>query len=98
MAELGWDAPLTRVLTPSGQRLQTLRQAGAYLSSRFGNTIKNAALEHAIQLLMHAAETGKLEDRKRATDPNSRGCYPANDETPPASPRLLRGRASELRS
>jgi hypothetical protein len=68
MAELGWDAPLARVLTPSGQRLETLRQAGAYLSSRFGNTIKNAALEHAIQLLMHAAETGKLEDRKRATD------------------------------
>ena len=58
MAELGWDAPLTRVLTPSGQRLETLRQAGAYLSSRFGNTIKNAALGPAPGAISHAPLMG----------------------------------------
>ena len=68
MAALGWDAPLTRVLSPKGERLVTLRDAGTYLSGRFGNVTKDAALERAIELLIKAAETGALADRKTATD------------------------------
>jgi hypothetical protein len=68
MAELGWDARLSRVLSPPGQRLVTLRDAANYIAGRFANVTRNAALEHAIELLMEAAESGALEDRKRATD------------------------------
>jgi hypothetical protein len=29
---MAWDAPLSRVLSPQGERLVTLRDAGTYLS------------------------------------------------------------------
>ncbi len=65
---MAWDAPLSRVLSPQGERLVTLRDAGTYLSERFANVTRDAVLEHAIALLMKAAESGELADRKTATD------------------------------
>jgi hypothetical protein len=64
----GWDAPLSRVLTPRGTRLSTLREAGLYLSEAFATVTQSAVLERAIELLMQAAESGKAKDRKAATD------------------------------
>jgi hypothetical protein len=63
-----WDAPLSRVLTPRGAQLSTLREAGQFLSERFSSVIHDASLERAIELLMAAAESGVLADRKTATD------------------------------
>jgi hypothetical protein len=63
-----WDLPLSRVLTPRGARLATLREAAEFLSARFGNVLQCAVLERAIELLMAAAESGKPKDRKAATD------------------------------
>jgi hypothetical protein len=63
-----WDAPLSRVLTPRGERLVTLRDAARYLTERFANLTHDMALERAIELLMLAAGTGELAERKRATD------------------------------
>jgi hypothetical protein len=66
---MDWDAPLSRVLSPKGERLVTLRDAGAYLSSeRFATVTHSPVLERAVELLMKAAETGTLADRKTATD------------------------------
>jgi hypothetical protein len=62
------DVPLTRVLSPQGARLITLRDAGAYLSERFAGVTHSAVLEHAIELLMKAAQSGTLADRKTETD------------------------------
>ena len=68
-AVVNWDAALSRVLTlKGGERLVTLRDAGRCLSDRFGSVNRDAALEHAIELLMAAAATGELERRKTATD------------------------------
>jgi hypothetical protein len=63
-----WDAPLSRVLTPRGARLSTLREAGQYLSANFTTVIESAVLARAIELLMAAAESGRPKDRKAATD------------------------------
>jgi hypothetical protein len=65
---MSWDLPLSRVLTPRGERLATLREAGAYLSERFATVTHSAVLERAIVLLMAAAESGKPKDRAAATD------------------------------
>ncbi|MFL5220181.1 MAG: hypothetical protein ACJ8DO_16150 [Microvirga sp.] len=46
----------------------TLRDAGTYLAERFADVARDAVLEHAIALLMKAAESGELADRKTATD------------------------------
>jgi hypothetical protein len=51
-----------------GERLVTFRDAGTYLSERFADAARDAVLEHAIALLMKAAESGELADRKTATD------------------------------
>lgn len=66
-----WDSALTRVLTTkaaSSERLETLRQAGAFVAERFPNTTHSAVLEHAVTTLMRAAETGTAADREAATD------------------------------
>jgi hypothetical protein len=63
-----WDAPLSRVLTPRGAQLSTLREAGQFLSERFSNVTHDASLKRAIELLMRAAESGEAKDRKAATD------------------------------
>jgi len=63
-----WNAPLSRVLSPGGARLVTLKDAGNYLSEQFATVLECAVLAHAIGLLMQAAEAGTLADRKAATD------------------------------
>ena len=67
--ESGWMKPLTRTLTlKSGQRLATLLDAANLLAERFQTVRRNDPLEHAIRLLLRAAETGAREDRKAATE------------------------------
>jgi hypothetical protein len=39
---LGWDAPLSRVLSPKRERLVTLRGAGPYLSERVTTVLRLA--------------------------------------------------------
>ena len=63
------NQPLSRVLIlKSGERLRTLHDAAELITRRFGSVTKPAPLEHAIVLLLRAAETGTQADRKAATD------------------------------
>jgi hypothetical protein len=64
---MAWDAPLSRVLSPKGERLVTLRGGDVPLRT-LRRRRADAVLEHAIALLMKAAESGELADRKTATD------------------------------
>jgi hypothetical protein len=63
-----WDAPLSRVLNVGDKPLRTLREAGLYLTDRFGNFTHGEALEHSIELLMRAAESGERRDIRAATE------------------------------
>jgi hypothetical protein len=64
-----WIRPLTCTLTlKSGERLATLLDTADLLSSRFQGVIRHDPLEHAITLLLRAAETGTRADREGATD------------------------------
>jgi hypothetical protein len=64
-----WNQPLSRVLIlKTGERLRTLHDAAELITRRFGSVTKSALLEHAIGLLLRAAETGTRADRKTATD------------------------------
>ena len=64
-----WNRPLTRVLIlKTGERLRTLHDAAERITRRFSSVAKSAPLEHAIGLLLRAAETGTQADRKAATD------------------------------
>jgi hypothetical protein len=63
-----WTQPLTRVfILKTVERLRTLHDA-ELITRRFGSVTKSAPLEHAIGLLLRAAETGTRADRKAATD------------------------------
>jgi hypothetical protein len=54
-----WNQPLTRTLVlKSGQRLTTLHDAAELITRRFGTVTRDTPLEHAIGLLLRAAETG----------------------------------------
>ena len=60
---------LTRSLTlKSGRRLTSLLDAADLLAERFQTVRRNDPLEHAIRLLLRAAETGTRADRLTATD------------------------------
>ena len=64
-----WTRPLTRVpILKTGERLRMLHDAADLITHRFGSVTKSAPLEHAIVLLLRAAETGTRADRKAATD------------------------------
>jgi len=64
-----WNQPLSRVLIlKTGERLRTLHDAAELFTRRFGSVTKSAPLEHAIGLMLRAAETGTRADRKAATD------------------------------
>jgi hypothetical protein len=64
-----WTRPLTHVLIlKTGERLHMLHDAADLITRRFGSVTKSAPLEHAIVLLLGAAETGTRADRKAATD------------------------------
>src|SRR5829696_5260948 len=64
-----WSRPLTRVLIlKTGERLRTLHDAAELFMRRFQSVLSSAPPEHAIGLLLRAAETGTRADRKAATD------------------------------
>ena len=63
-----WDAPLSRALRGGNKPLHTLRDAGRYLTDNYANMTRSQALEHAIELLMKAAESGDRRDIKAATE------------------------------
>jgi hypothetical protein len=64
-----WSRPLARPLgLKSGEELVTLRDAGELFDRSFGNVRRDAAIEHAIELLMAAAKTGRKADVAAATD------------------------------
>jgi hypothetical protein len=64
-----WTRPLTHVLIlKTGERLRMLHDAADLITRRFGSVTKSAPLEHAIVLLLGAAEIGTRADRKAATD------------------------------
>jgi hypothetical protein len=69
-----WSAKLSRpILLKNGKKLVTLFDARNCLVNTFANVVRNDALGHAIVLLMEAAETGKLANRRAATVLRSRG-------------------------
>jgi len=64
-----WTLPLTRPLPlKGGRRLQTLWDAAELITRRFGNVSQDAVLEHAVRLILCAAETGTEDDLRIATD------------------------------
>jgi len=64
-----WDRKLSRPITLSdGRTLATLRCAAECLIATFDGISHWPALEHARDLLMTAAETGKRKDVAAATD------------------------------
>jgi hypothetical protein len=48
--------------------LVTLLDAANLLAERFDTVRRDEALEHALELLLRAAETGRRRDREGATD------------------------------
>jgi len=64
-----WSKPLARPITlKDGAELVTLRDAGEFVRDHFQGYTKNDCLEWAVELLLAAAQTGRLKDRQRATD------------------------------
>ena len=64
-----WDRKLARTLTlGDGRSIGTLRSAAELLIARFDGVTHWAALEHARNLLIIAAKTGKRRDVAAATD------------------------------
>jgi hypothetical protein len=64
-----WTQPLTRTLTlKTGGRLVTLYDAAELLADRFDTVRRDEPLEHAVELLLRAAETGTHKERECATD------------------------------
>ena len=67
-----WNRPLSRVLIlKTGERLRTLHDAAELITRRFDSVTNSALLEHAIGLLLRAAETGTQADRKAACSQSS---------------------------
>ncbi len=63
-----WTRTLTRPLAlKSGERLRTLHDATELFTGRVQNIRRDAALEHAMALLLQAAERGRKTDRRAAT-------------------------------
>jgi len=64
-----WSKPLSRRLKlRDGRELSTLAEAAAVVAEDFGTVTNNAILEHAVELLLRAAETGRTADRREATE------------------------------
>jgi hypothetical protein len=67
--EPDWSTKLTRSLTlKDGTKLVTLGDARAVLLKYLTTEIEDPAVGQAIRLLLAAAKTGSLADRKAATD------------------------------
>ena len=64
-----WSVKLTRWLPlTNGDTLVTLADARRVVLTHLMNEIDDSPLTHAMRLLLIAAETGTLADRKAATD------------------------------
>jgi hypothetical protein len=65
---VNYDRKLTRPLAlEDGTTLVTLLDAAKIIETAFVGVLKDAALEHAIELLMQAAKSGKRKDVAAAT-------------------------------
>ena len=66
---LNWDMPLPQTLRlKRGGELRTLGDAGRFALDRYGSIIKSEGVEHMLNLLLRAAETGREGDVAAATD------------------------------
>lgn len=66
---LNWDMPLPQTLRlKRGGELRTLGDAGRFALDRYGSVIKSEGVEHMLDLLLRAAETGREGDVAAATD------------------------------
>lgn len=66
---MAWDDKLARPLPlADGRLLTTLREVAQLFIDHFGGVIYSAPIEDAVKLLLAAAESGKSEDIKNATD------------------------------
>ena len=64
-----WSAKLTRSLTlKKGNALVTLADARRVVLAHMATDVEDFALIHALRLLLVAADTGSLADRKAATE------------------------------
>ena len=65
---MNWDEPLTHALIlKSGERLTTLRDVARELATRFDMPPRWTVLDHAMEAMMRAAESGAHRDIKEAT-------------------------------
>lgn len=63
-----WTKPLAKpLLLKAGGVLVTLRDAGEFANDRWGRVRQSAAIQHTVELLMAAAETGDAADIAAAT-------------------------------
>ena len=66
---LNWDMPLPQTLRlRRGGELRTLGDAGRFALDRYGSIIKSEGVEHMLNLLLRAAETGRQSDVAAAAD------------------------------
>jgi hypothetical protein len=64
-----WSVKLTQLLPlKNGDTLVTLADARRVVLAHLMTEVEDSALAHAMRLLLAAAETGTLADRKAATD------------------------------
>ena len=64
-----WSKPLSRPLRlKDGRELATLGDAADAVAEDIGIVANSAITEHAVELLLRAAETGRANDRRRATE------------------------------
>jgi len=64
-----WTKPLSqRIKLKDGRELLTLADAADLLGTEFSAVTRSASLEHAIALLIQAAETGRPVERRAATE------------------------------
>jgi hypothetical protein len=98
-----WTRPLTRVLIlKTGKQLRTLNDAASLISKHFGSVTHSAPLEHAVTLLLWAAETGTRADRKSGDGSGHARAMAERDDVamawrPPTLPSDLREGAAPAR-
>jgi hypothetical protein len=66
---VNWSAKLTRTLTlTNGDKLVTLEDARRVVLAYLINEVEHFDLANAMRFLLTAAETGRVADRKAATE------------------------------
>ena len=67
--QANWSKKLSRPLRlKDGTELVTLGDAAGVVAEDFGLVTNSAIMEHAVELLLRAAETGSANDRRKATE------------------------------